>query len=277
MRLDSHQHFWDYSRNSSDYVWMGTNDGVLKHNFLPGDLEPLMTRAGYNGTIAVQAREKREETDFLLDLAASNPFIKGVVGWLDLCDPNIADQIAHYAHNKTLKGLRMLIHDQSDLDFAHSKPHARGVAILRDYGLTYDLLLRPQHIASALRLVESLQDQSFVVDHMAKPIISDKPDPQWTDGIKRLARHANVYCKLSGVATLLPADKLSADRFKPYIDLVLEAFSPARCMIGSDWPVANLGADYHTAMGLIETCLSELNSTEQADILGLTCARFYRV
>jgi L-fuconolactonase len=277
MRIDAHQHFWDYTRNAADYVWMGPDDGVLKRDFLPADLAPLLAQTGFTGTVAVQARELPQETRFLLDLAAQSALIQGVVGWLDLCDPGIEPAIEAGAANPKLKGLRMLIHDRDDLGFADSAAHVHGVALAQRHGLAYDLLLRPPHLAPAARLVDSLPQQRFVVDHIAKPRIGDQFDTEWAQGLRDLARRPNVCCKLSGLSTLVPAAQVRLATFRPYLDTVLEAFGPARCMAGSDWPVCTLGTDYASTMGIVAQYVQALTASEQDDILGLNCARFYRI
>ncbi len=277
MRIDAHQHFWDYTRNAADYVWMGPADGVLKRNFLPADLAPLLAQTGFTGTVAVQARELPQETRFLLDLAAKSPLIQGVVGWLDLCDPGIEPAIEALAADPKLKGLRMLIHDRTDLGFADSEAHLRGVALAHRHGLAYDLLLRPPHLAPATRLVDRLPNQRFVVDHIAKPRITEHFDTEWAQGLRDLAQRPNVFCKLSGLSTLVPAAHVKPNTFKPYLDTVLEAFGPARCMVGSDWPVCTLGADYASTMGNVAHYVQALSTSEQDNILGLNCARFYRI
>ena len=229
----------------------------------------------------VQARELPQETDYLLGLAAQHPRILGVVGWLDLCDAAIAPQIEAAAADPLLKGLRMLIHDQPSLDFADSPAHLRGVALLLRHGLSYDLLLRPQHLAAATRLVDALPKQAFVVDHLAKPSLElqagGRPDAHWAQGLRELARRPNVHCKLSGLPTLAPAGPYTVERYKPFLDVALEAFGAARCMVGSDWPVSTLGADYPSTLGLVAQWCQALSPSEQADILGGSCARFYRV
>lgn len=277
MKIDAHQHFWDYSRHAADYVWMGEAEAPLRRDFGPPDLAPLLDQAGFDGSIAVQARELPQETDYLLGLAARHPRILGVVGWLDLCDPSIAPQIEAAAANPLLKGLRMLIHDQPSIDFADSPAHRRGVALLQPHGLRYDLLLRPQHLLAAIRLVDALPHQAFVVDHLAKPTLDALPAALWRNGMREMARRPNVFCKLSGLPTLAPAGPYAIARLSPYLDAVLEAFGAARCMVGSDWPVSTLGAGYPQTLGLVVQWCQALSAPEQADILGGTCARFYRV
>ena len=218
-----------------------------------------------------------KETAFLLDLAERHPFIKGVVGWLDLCAPDIEKEIEGFASNPRLKGMRMLIHDRIDPDFADSKAHARGVGLLEPFRLTYDLLLRPQHLGSAIRLVDRLPNQRFVIDHIAKPVIGDAPDARWSDGIRQAAKRPNVWCKLSGLPTLVPPGEFKLERLKPYLDFVLDAFGPSRVMIGSDWPVSSLRSDYGGTMALVETWSARLSGGERAAVLGRTCAEFYRL
>lgn len=277
MKIDAHQHFWDYTRHAADYVWMGQAEAPLRRDFGPADLAPLLDLAGFDGSIAVQARELPQETAYLLGLAAQQPRILGVVGWLDLCSPAVAPQVEAAAANPLLKGMRMLIHDQPSIDFADSPAHLRGVALLQRHGLRYDLLLRPQHLLAAIRLVDALPDQAFVVDHIAKPALDTTPDALWCNGLREIARRPNVFCKLSGLPTLAPAGPYTLDRYAPYLDQALEAFGAARCMVGSDWPVSTLGASYPVTLGLVAQWCQALSAGEQADILGATCARFYRV
>jgi L-fuconolactonase len=175
MRIDSHQHFWTFKGQETDYVWMTGDYAALGRDYGIDALLPFLRAAGFDGTIAVQAREMRRETDYLLQLALAHPGIKGVVGWLDLCAPGIERELADYADQKKLKGLRMLIHDRADPDFAISEPHVNGVSKLTSFGLTYDLLLKPPHLPAATELVDRLPKQMFVVDHIAKPDIK-KPD-----------------------------------------------------------------------------------------------------
>nr|WP_306264880.1 amidohydrolase family protein [Pararhizobium sp. IMCC3301] len=277
MRLDAHQHFWNYTENADDFVWMTDDLGVLQQNFLPADLAPLLAAANMDGCIAVQAREVQAETDYLLDLAASNPVIKGVVGWVDLCAPDVEAHIEPYTDTPALKGFRMLIHDREDADFADSAEHARGVASLAKFGLSYDLLLRTIHLPSAIRLVDSLPDQPFVVDHIAKPKMDGSDWKAWQFGMQEIAKRPNVLCKLSGLVTEADWSAWQAASFTPYLDTVLEAFGPERLMIGSDWPVCTLAADYQTTLDIVSTWAGRLSATEQAAIMGGTCAKFYSV
>jgi L-fuconolactonase len=277
MRIDSHQHFWTFTGNESDYVWMTGDCAVLGRDYGVEALRPLLKAAGFDGTIAVQAREMRKETDYLLQLASAHAEIKGVVGWLDLCAPSIEHELAQYADQKKLKGLRMLIHDRADPDFAISGPHVNGVAKLAGFGLTYDLLLKPPHLPAAIKLVDRLPNQLFVVDHIAKPDIKNKIMEPWRSLMLDQAKRPNVTCKLSSVITQADWATWTDAEIFPFLDVAIEAFGPSRIMIGSDWPVSTVAADYASTMGLLQRWSNRLSSSEQAAFMGENCARFYGI
>ncbi len=275
MRIDAHQHFWNYSANPSDFTWMTDELSALRNNFLPEDLIPLLSKAEYDGTIAVQAREMEIETDFLLGLARNNEIIKGVVGWVDLCSKDVEQNLERYSGSELLKGFRMLVHDQTDPDFANSEPHAHGVGCLAHYGWTYDLLLRTIHLPSALKLVDRFPAQKFVIDHIAKPD-NDRSDwNAWTSGMQAIAQRPNVYCKLSGLVTEGNWQNWKSEDFTPFLDEVVNAFGVERLMIGSDWPVCTLAAGYGSAMNIVENWASKFSDYEREGLLGKTCSEFY--
>lgn len=277
MRIDAHQHFWDYAAHPHDYAWMSEQYASLRRRFGPEDLAPLLGSLAIAGTVAVQARETVIETDYLLGLADRHDFILGVVGWLDLCDPRIEADIEAYAQHDKLKGLRMLIHDRADTEFACSPAHVRGVGFLARHGLAYDLLLKPQHLRAATELVDRLPQQAFVVDHIAKPDIAAGAFEPWSSDIERLAQRPNVFCKLSSLITQADWQHWQPGDFKRYLDHVLAVFGPSRLMMGSDWPVSTVVSDYATTMSLVLDWMSPLSVDEQAAICGQTCAAFYRL
>ena len=167
MRLDAHQHFWRYDQ--AQHVWMTDAMAALRRDYLPEDLAPLLQQTGFEGTIAVQARQIVEETEWLLALADRHAFIRGVVGWVDLRSSEVEAQIARFGANPKLVGVRHVVHDEPDEDFMLSPEFRRGIACLGPAGLTYDLLLRPPHLRAAIRLVDEFKDQPFVLDHIGKP------------------------------------------------------------------------------------------------------------
>jgi L-fuconolactonase len=275
MRLDSHQHFWQY--NHADYVWMLDTMVALRRDYLPATLEPRLRAIGFDGTIAVQARQMLAESDWLLDLADGYPFIRGVVGWVDFASAQLEAELERLADRPKLRGVRELIHDMPDVDYATSDVHVRGIAKLARFGLTYDLLLKPAHIRPAIGLVRRFPDQPFVVDHLAKPDIANRVRSPWREDIQQLANHQNVFCKLSGMVTEAHWGRWRPADFRPYLDIVLEAFGPYRVMIGSDWPVCTLSGDYEDVMQIVVDYVAQLTPSERENILGNNCAGFYSI
>jgi len=275
MHLDSHQHFWMY--NQTDYVWMNEEMEALRRDHLPGELEPKLAAVGLDGTIAVQARQMTAETEWLLELATRHAFIRGVVGWVDFESDQLDRQLEQYAADPKLKGVRELIHDMEDVNYATSDVHVRAIAELARWNLTYDLLLKPPHIRPATDLVRQFPDQPFVVDHIAKPEIAAGMHSPWQEDLQTLAGQENVCCKLSGMVTEARWGDWSPEDFHPYLDVVLEAFGPKRLMIGSDWPVCTLSGSYEDVMGIVIDYADQLSPDEREAILGGTCARFYGV
>lgn len=284
--LDAHQHFWIY--NPDEYDWMSDAMDALKRDFLPADLEPSLRDAGVSGTVAVQARRTLDETRWLLELASRHPFILGVVGWADFAADDLPRTLTQLADNPHLVGLRELIHDMPDPEYALSKEHTSAIRALRALDLTYDLLLRPEHLAPATALADLFPDQRFVIDHIAKPRYGhDTPTLDsgaaaeshhrtlWARGIRRIAERPNVYCKLSGLLTELDWNHWRAGHVTPYLDTVLDAFGPTRLMLGSDWPVCTCAADYRTTMHLLTDYVSTLSTDERESVLAGTCNQFY--
>jgi L-fuconolactonase len=273
MRIDAHQHFWQY--DAGQFVWMTDALAALRQDFLPAQLAPLLESSGVAGTVAVQARQSLEETDWLLALADRYAFIRGVVGWVDLCAADVAEQLERCARHPKLRGVRHLVHDEPDVEFMLGTAFRRGIRSLARHGLTYDLLLRPMHLPIALKLAREFPDQPMVVDHLAKPLIAQRRISPWREDIKELASCENVYCKLSGMVTEAEWRCWRPEDFTPYLDVVLEAFGPRRLMIGSDWPVCTLSADYGSVLSIVTQYALQLSPAEQSEIEGGSCARFY--
>jgi len=244
---------------------------VLKRDYLPAELQPLLAVVQFDGTIAVQARQNLEETRWLLELADQHEFIKGVVGWVDLRAPELRQQLAAFPK---LVGVRHLVHDEPDDEFMLRPDFRRGIALLREFGLRYDLLLFPRHLPVAVKLVAEFPEQLFVLDHIAKPRIADGLYSPWQEDLRRLAEFPNVFCKLSGLVTEAKWKQWRPGDFHRYLDIVFEAFGPDRLMIGSDWPVCTLSGDYVATMNVV---INYLPAAARAGILGGNCARFYKL
>jgi len=275
IRIDAHQHFWKYT--ATEYGWINEQMAVLQRDFLPRDLKPLLDDNGFDGSIAVQARQSLEETRWLLELADENDFIQGVVGWVDLCSPQLRGQLEELASHRKLVGVRHVVQDEPDDRFMSRPEFRRGVALLAEFGLAYDLLLHPRHLPVSAQLVQEFPAQTFVLDHLAKPAIADGTLEPWRRDIRELAKFPNVSCKLSGMVTEARWKQWNPDDFRPYLEAVLDAFGPSQLMIGSDWPVCTLSADYAHTVGIVFDFVQRLTETERDGILGGNCARIYRI
>ena len=275
MRIDAHQHFMVY--NAEEYVWVTDELSELKGTFLPADSVRLLESINFDGCIAVQARNMVKEIEWLLGLAQTSPVIKGVVGWVDLTSPDVATQLERYAGYPKMRGVRHALTDEPDDMFMLRDDFRRGIGKLRQFDLTYDLLIFPKHIPYAIELVQEHPDQKFVLDHIGNPNIRDGVMSPWDLGIAELGRFDNVFCKLSGMAFVAEWHKWKPEDFAPYLDVVFNAFGPERLIVGSNWPVCTVSGDYESVMGIVLTYLSRFSSETREKILGENCRRFYGV
>jgi len=279
MRIDSHQHFWNYS--AAEYPWISAGMERLACDHLPADLEAVARPVGVVGSVAVQARQSLAETRWLLSLAKKHPFIRGVVGWVDLRSEHVADDLAILADDEKFVGVRHVVQDEPDPRFVLGEAFVRGVRALHRFGLTYDLLIYPHQLPAAIDLVGLLPEQPFVLDHLAKPRIKLPPKAgemaDWRRDIETLARHDNVCCKLSGLVTEAAWRQWQPADFTPVLDIALAAFGPDRLMFGSDWPVCLLSGEYAEVVGIIDDFISTLTPAEQSLIWADTACRVYRI
>jgi len=275
IRLDAHQHFWKY--DPAEYAWIGDTMAELKRDFLPENLKMLLDRHHFNGSIAVQARQSLEETEWLLDLAERNAFIRGVVGWIDLCSAQVDEQLRRFESRDKLVGVRHVVQDERDDLFMMRTDFRSGIASLAEFGLAYDLLLYPRHLPVAVDLVRTFPEQTFVLDHIAKPPIAAGQLEPWASDLRALAAFPNVSCKLSGMVTEARWRQWNPSDIGPYLDTVFEAFGPSRLMAGSDWPVCLLSSNYSDAVGIVTDFIGKLAASEREGILGGNCARIYGI
>jgi L-fuconolactonase len=273
--IDCHQHFWLF--NEKDYGWMGDNMQAIRKNFLPADLVEVQKTIGFNGSVAVQARQSLDETRWLLGLASQNPVIKGIVGWVDLRSDSVADQLDEFIKHPKFVGVRHVVQDEPDDEFIIRPEFVRGVKLLNKYNLTYDILIFPKHIANASKLVAQCPSQMFVLDHIAKPFVKDKVLSPWDKDIRELARYKNVYCKVSGMVTEADWKNWKPDDLYPYLNVIFDAFGTSRVMIGSDWPVCLVAGEYNKVMNVVINYIKKFSEKEQADILGLNAVKAYRL
>ena len=273
MVIDSHQHFWEY--DPVRYAWIDDSMKVLQKDFLPADLGPILKDNKVDGCVAVQADQSEAETEFLLRMAGENDFIKGVVGWVDLRADNIAERLANFSQDKKLKGVRHIVQEEPDPEFMLRKDFQNGIGHLARFGLTYDILVYPNQLAAAVLLSRAFPDQKFVLDHIAKPRISEGLDNQWVHHIKELAINPNVSCKVSGMVTETRNFKWQQEDFSPFMEVVLDAFGWQRLLYGSDWPVCLLGGSYKEVLTIVTDYMDKLPEKERAGIMGLNAINFY--
>lgn len=274
MKIDSHQHFWTLARG--DYDWPNDSVAPIFRDFAPADLAPLLGRAGIDRTVLVQATDSVAETEFLLQLAAETDFIAGVVGWVDLADPEAIATMDRLRADDHLKGLRPMLQNIEQTDWILQDAVQPALAHMQACGLRFDALIQPRHLPAIHQLAETYPDLPIVIDHVAKPKMGNatQPDTAWLEGMARLAERPNVWCKLSGMVTEIgPAWNIGDLRL--FVSNVLAVFGAERVMFGSDWPVVNLASDYQVWADTAATLIEPLSPSEKDAIWGGTAARFY--
>lgn len=272
MILDAHHHLWAPARG--DYGWLTPDLTRLYRDCLPADLDPLLQNAGVDGTVIVQAAPTLAETRFLLDLARRWPKARAVVGWIDMTAGDASEVLASLATDPLLRGIRPMIQDEPDPDWMAQANVVRAFAAIGHCGLTFDALVRSEQLPALARLLDRHPNVPVVIDHAAKPGIEAGGFQPWADDLRALSKRPQVMCKLSGLLTEAGPRRLDAD-LRPYVDHLLACFGPARLMWGSDWPVLNLAGDYPGWLEQARRLVQSLGEDEQAQIFGLTAARFY--
>ena len=273
MKIDSHHHFWKY--DPVTYSWMNDSMGILKRDYQPEDLKEVIDSAKIDGVISVQADQSMRETEDLLKHASECSFIRGVVGWFPLVEPELDGLLESYATNPLLKGVRHVVQDEADDQFILGDAFNKGIRRLKTYELVYDILIYERQLGPSIEFVDRHPDQVFVLDHVAKPRIGDQIMEPWRAQMFELAKRENVYCKLSGMATEANWQNWTKDDLWPYAEVAMEAFGPTRMMFGSDWPVARLAVEYGDWVGLCREFISTLSDSEQAMIEGEVAIRAY--
>jgi L-fuconolactonase len=276
--IDAHHHFWDPERG--DYPWMTGPVMPIRRIFAPDDLRPLLAPAGVEKTVLVQTWSSMDESHAFLDLADATDFIAGVVGWVDLTAPHVGRQLDALLSAKGgnwLVGVRHQVHDEPDPLWLCRADVRRGLAEVAARGLVYDLLIRPREIPAALETVRALPQLRFVIDHIAKPEIARNGFAAWSGLIQPFGDQGHVWCKLSGMVTEADWATWTPAQIAPYIAEVLRIFGPTRCLMGSDWPVSLLAADYGRTIGLVREAIADLPEAYQRAILWDSAADVYRL
>lgn len=275
MRIDAHQHFWKY--NPERYAWIDDSMANIRRDFQPEHLAPVLKANHMDGSVVVEAHPSEDETHNLLNLADKNPFIKGVVGWVDLLNPAVNKRLEYFSTFPKFKGVRHAVQSEPDINFMLREDFQRGLSYLKNYNLVYEILIFPPYLSAAIQCVKNHPQQKFVLNHLAKPYIQDRKLEPWTSKIKELAGYSNVFCKLSGLVTEADIKNWKGDDFKPYLDIVINSFGTSRVMFGSDWPVCLLGATYEQVKTIIENFILMFDAEEKEKIMGLNALQFYNI
>jgi L-fuconolactonase len=274
MHIDAHQHFWIY--NAREYAWLDETMASLRRDFLPSEFEPLLQKGGFQGSVVVQVRQTLEETRWMLELAERHPFILGVVGWVDLRSARLRADLESFTNAPKLVGIRHIVQAEPD-DFLLQPDFLRGISLLEEFDLAYDLLIYSKHLPAAAEFVSRFPRQRFVLDHLAKPPIKSGAVDEWARGIRDLAAFPNLYAKVSGLVTEADWQAWKAEDFRPYLDVAFESFGPDRLMIGSDWPVCTVAAPYETTVNLVKDYLGKYSPEEREAVLRGNAAKFWRL
>lgn len=275
-KVDAHQHFWQFDpvRDS----WITEKMSAIRRDFLPADLKPLLDRNGIDGCVAVQTCQDESDNQFMLKLAEENDFIKGVVGWVDLRSPDVEQRLKFYKDNHPkMKGFRHVLQAEPDEQFMLRDDFKRGISLLNRYGFTYDILIYPNQIKYATKLVADFPAQKFAVDHLAKPYIKKGRISPWQEDIEELAQYKNVNCKVSGMLTEADWYGWKTEDFKSYLDVVFNAFGTGRLLYGSDWPVCVVAGGYNRALEIVQIYASRYSQEEQVQFFGGNAMSFYNL
>ncbi|HEV3221646.1 MAG TPA: amidohydrolase family protein [Puia sp.] len=273
--IDAHQHFWkfDLQRDS----WITEEMKILRKDYLPPDVEIVFKQNHVSGSVAIQADSSENENQFLLELANHYPYIKGVVGWIDLQSEGLEERLNYYQKFPLLKGFRHLLQGEKQRDIMLSPVFQKGVGLLNKYGFSFDLLILQDQLGFAEKLAGAFPDQHFVINHLAKPSIKKGMIAEWRVAMKKFAPLQNVYCKISGMVTEADFEFWENDDFLPYISTVLETFGTKRIMFGSDWPVCLQAGSYDQVKQITEDYFKSFSNSEQSDFFGGNAITFYKL
>lgn len=275
MIIDGHQHFWELSR--FEYPWLAEVGHVLKRDFLPDDLLPLLNAAGVEKTVVVQAHQSVDETYWLLDLARKHSFLAGVVGWVDLTDPGVGETLDELLQDPHFKGVRHVWHDEPNDGWIVQPDVIRGLRELAKRQLPYDFLTFPRHLKFIPRVLEKVPGLCAVVDHISKPPIARGDFQSWQRDLAEVAQETGVYCKISGMVTEADHENWATNDLRPYVEAVVEMFGCERLMFGSDWPVCTLAASYGQVVEAAQETLEGVSAEQKKALFGGNAQGFYKL
>lgn len=275
MIIDGHQHFWQVGH--FDYPWMSSEVEVLYRDYLPSTLEPILKESGVAQTVLVQASNSLAETYWLLSLAERHQFIAGVVGWVDLKDPEMEQELEVMTANPKFKGVRHLVESEPPDDWLVQANVLNGLRVLEKRRIPYDLLVHTRHLKYVKTVAEACPNLRLVIDHMAKPPIASGEIADWASALKEVAAYSTISCKLSGLVTEANWASWTTDDLRPYVERALEFFGPERMMFGSDWPVCLLASSYARVLESFRSLLADLAEEDRNLIFSGNSSEFYRL
>ncbi len=274
--IDAHHHLWDY--NKAEYGWIGDDMAAIRRDFRPDLLAETLSEVGVDGSVVVQARQTLQETDRLLAVATDNSVIRGVVGWFPLAEPAVEEAISRRLEGpggSFLAGVRHVVQDEPDPDFILGSAFNRGVELLKEFNLVYDILVTERQLPQVLDFVDRHRNHQFVLDHIAKPRIAEGVLEPWKRNITELAKRENVTCKISGLVTEADWDHWTLESLRPYLDHVVASFGPRQLMFGSDWPVCLVAASYGKWFRTIREYCAAMTADEQKWLMGQCAVETY--
>ncbi len=273
--VDSHHHLWDL--DLFQYEWMPEDNTILRRSYLPADLAPILEQCSVSASVVVQADQTVEEAKFLLECANDFPWIRGVVGWVDLQDEKVGDTLDELMKLGPLVGIRHQVEEEVDENWLLRKQTLDGLKELSDRNLSYDLLVKPIHLDQIPTVCIELPDLRMVLDHIAKPNIRDRVFQPWGDGISKLQPYNNLFCKVSGMVTEAGHNNWTPQDLRPFVQQVRKVFGIDRLMWGSDWPVCLLAGDYQEVMDAALFAMGDMSPQEKNRFLSGTAAEFYNL
>ena len=273
--IDAHQHFWKY--DAQEYAWISDELAPLKRDFLPEELLQLLNKEKISGAISVQARQSEKENEFLLNHAKGNPFIKGVVGWIDLRSEKVEERLSFYRNFPILKGFRHVVQDEKDPEFMLHPAFLQGIEQLIKYGYCYDILVYARQLPQVLAFLNHFPDKPFIIDHLAKPDIKQGGFTSWQADIRKIAAFPKVLIKVSGMITEADWHHWKKEDFYPYLDELVLSFGVERLCYGSDWPVCNLAGNYSLQWDIVKSYFSTFNPSDINKVMGWNTQRFYHL
>jgi L-fuconolactonase len=274
-RIDAHNHFWRFEPVRD--AWITDEMAVIRRDFFPNEFQLLLLENGFDGSVVVQSDQSADENKFQLHNAAENDFIKGIVGWVDLASPHVDKTLEYLSQFEKIKGFRHVLQAENDRAFMLQPAFMNGIGKLQEHNFTYDILIFADQLRYIREFVAPFPNQKFVIDHVAKPSIKNKSIEEWKKQIEQVAHLNNVYCKISGMVTEADWSHWKTEDFKPYLDVVVNAFGMNRIMYGSDWPVCLVAASYKEVLNIVQEYFSSFTQNEQQLFFGGNAIQFYNL